>query len=274
MSCSANAASAGSLGWSAGTSGATRWYSEDGRPIQKSRPKRPRDLLPEEGPERDAGDATHEFAHEQAIGDRVITVASPRLPEGRLRRERLDDGVPCQPVDRGDERVADGVEPGLMAQQPSHRDLPFAIGGELRPVLGDRRVHVEDAAVGEQVGDDRARALRRRIDHLERIFGVRPAGLDVGDAAPEVDDPFAVDVQRERCADLPVLLEVPGERVAHTLEPRLNGSLDDGHANDCPVITTGDRRNARVISSTARVRQRRWAASRASWTRDAMPTLR
>ena len=54
--------------------------------------------------------------------------------------------------------------------------------------------------------------------------------FDVGDAAPDVDDLLAVDVQRVARTDLAVLLEVLRERVAHALEAGIDRPTDpDAH---------------------------------------------
>lgn len=63
-------------------------------------------------------------------------------------------------------------------------------------------------------------------DELERVLGPRSAGLDVGDAAPQVDHPAAVDVQAHRRANVSVFDEVVGERMTHRLEPGLHEPLD------------------------------------------------
>ncbi len=53
-----------------------------------------------------------------------------------------------------------------------------------------------------------------------------PASVD---AADEVDDALAVDVERIAGADVAVLVEVPFERVADALETRRDRALHIGH---------------------------------------------
>src|SRR5207248_9652354 len=96
---------------------------------------------------------------------------------------------------------------------------------KLWPVLRDRCIEIEVAALGEQVGADGSRALRRRVDELERVLAPRRACVDVGDTAPDVDDRATVDVRCERRADFAVLLEVLRECLPHALEPRFDVTL-------------------------------------------------
>ena len=75
---------------------------------------------------------------------------------------------------------------------------PLPVGLELGPVLGHRRVDVEVAALGEQVGARGGGALGGGEHQLEAVLRVRRAGVAVGDPAPQVDDLAAADVHRRR----------------------------------------------------------------------------
>ena len=210
-------------------SGATRASCSSGSPIQNSSPSGSRDLVAEERADAAAVDASHHLPEQVAVGDRVVAVRGPGVPQRLLLLERPDHGVPCEHVGRRELGV-ERRQSCLVAQQVAHRD-PFLAGlRELGPVARDRKVDVELAALGEQVHARRGRAFRAREDELQRVGAVEGAGVAVGDAAPHVDDLGAVDVERVARAHLAVLLEVAGERVADGLVPRLDGAADlDSH---------------------------------------------
>ena len=84
-----------------------------------------------------------------------------------------------------------------------------------------------------------------------RVLGPRPAGVDVGDAAPEVDDLLALHVQRERRADLPVLLEVVRERLLDSLEPRCDFAVDVCHGPSPVRVGEAATIHSRYLASTS-----------------------
>jgi hypothetical protein len=62
-------------------------------------------------------------------------------------------------------------------------DLLFAVGAELRPVLGDRRVVVEQAVLGEHVHDGRGRPLA--VDQLLNRVRASTGRPLAGSASPK-----------------------------------------------------------------------------------------
>ena len=91
----------------------------------------------------------------------------------------------------------------LITWRTSTLALPLA--RELRPVLGDRGVEVELAAVGEHQAGQRGHRLRRRPDVDDRVRAptARSApSSPVDRAAPQVDDQLAVDRHGDRRADV------------------------------------------------------------------------
>src|SRR5918995_4499458 len=59
-----------------------------------------------------------------------------------------------------------------VAEQPPHRQVRLALGGELGPVARDGRVQVDLAALGQPVGDDRERPFGRGRHQLQGAIGV------------------------------------------------------------------------------------------------------
>ena len=140
---------------------------------------------------------------------------------------------------------------------------PFPLRLELGPVLGHRRVDVEVAALGEQVGARGGGALGGGEHQLEAVLGVGRAGVAVGDAAPQVDDLAAADVHGGGRAHLAVLLEVGAERVRHAFEP----GLDRAHRSpSChppgPRVGTGVAVAARERATSGELEARRSLRSR------------
>ena len=174
MNCAISSAMAGSWTSSAVTpkpsphwiSGATRCLLLVGEPDPELEAERRRDLVVEERAEALAGDAPDHLADQPAVGGGVVAVRGAGLPHRRLHLERPDHRVPGQRLLEG-ERGVDVGQAGLVAQQPAHGDVALAGRLELGPVLGDRRVDVELAALGEQVGARRGGALGGGEHQLE-----------------------------------------------------------------------------------------------------------
>ena len=116
-----------------------------------------------------------------------------------------------------------------------HPDALLAVGGELRPIARDRRLHVELAAVDQHEQAQGDEAFGAGEDHLQGVALPWPSRLRVGDPAPQVDDRLAVAAHRERRAKLAAVAQVLDEHVAHGLEAV-------GHvAVDQHLVRTGDR---------------------------------
>ena len=102
------------------------------------------DGLAEERAERAAGDPAHQLADRPAEVDHVVAVAGARLPERLLGLQAGDHAVPVvELAGRRPRRAARGRRPsGRASSAPSPSPCRR---GELRPVLGDRRLEVEHA---------------------------------------------------------------------------------------------------------------------------------
>ena len=154
------------------TSGATRCCCSSGRPIQNSRPSGPAISSAKKVPRLLPRDPAHDLADEPPVGGGVVAVGGARLPDGGLRLEGADHRIPGERLLEG-ERGVDVGQAGLVAEQPAHRDVRLAGGLELGPVGGDRRVDVELAALGQEVGARRRGALGGGEHELQRVLGVR-----------------------------------------------------------------------------------------------------
>jgi hypothetical protein len=175
----------------------------------------------------------------------VVAVRDAGLPEGLLHLERADHRLPRERLFPGQPGV-DRREPGLVAEQPTHRDVLLSRLAELGPVLHDRRVEIERPALHEQVRARGRRALGRREHDLQRVAVIGRAGVGAY-AAPQVDDLRAVHVVRVRRTDLAALLEVARERVAHLFESRLDVTPDfDAHPGSPTSIGCTRRTPARA----------------------------
>jgi len=99
-------------------------------------------LLGEEAPERTAIDAPQHLAHQMSLVEGVVARGRARLPPRRLGGEHGGGALQSKmssTVTAGPSRHARGVREDLADQHPL-----LAVGGELGPVPGDRRVDVEE----------------------------------------------------------------------------------------------------------------------------------
>jgi len=133
--------------------------------------------------------------------------------------------LPGQHLGEG-EGAVDRRQAGAMAQHPAHRDLALAVGSELRPIAGHRRIEVDRAALGQPQQTRRGDALGGREDEVERVLAPRPPGLAVGPAAPQIDHRLVVPVDGTGGTDLAEALEARREHLAHGGEPRLHFAAD------------------------------------------------
>ena len=112
-------------------------------------PVRLGDLLLEERPQTATVDAPHDLADEVAVGERVVAVATPGSHSGSCTSSARITGSHASASAAS--ACVDGRQPCLVAEQPAHRDVLLPGLPELGPVLHDRRVDVEQAALGQQV---------------------------------------------------------------------------------------------------------------------------
>jgi len=118
--------------------------------------------------------------------------------------------IPIATTDPGPPYILDPFD--AMRKNVANGDVALAAGLELGPVVGDRGVVVERAAIREDVHRGGEHALGRRERHRQGV-GVPPAAASVGGAGPDVDDLAAavVDADGSAAAALDVSLEYTGD---------------------------------------------------------------
>ncbi len=155
----------------------------------------------------------------------MVAVRRPRLPVGRLARDRRHDRLPREHL-RERQVAVHGREPGLVAEDPAERDGALAASGELRPVGRDGRVQVQHAALDEKVDRGRRQPLRRREEELDRVLLPEPPSLEVREPGPQVDHRLAVPVDGACGAHVAVAVEVRREGVADVREAARDPAVD------------------------------------------------
>lgn len=123
-------------------------------------PERSGDLLAQELPGQQTGDPADDLADQEAVSDRVVSGAGARLPPGLGGREAGRGELPVVELGQG-VRVTQTGDARAVREQVADAHGLLALGGEFGPVGGDRGVQVQESAVGEDVGAERGRALRR-----------------------------------------------------------------------------------------------------------------
>ena len=118
------------------------------------------------------GDPTQHLTDEEAVGDRVVPVGGARLPHRRRRGQLGDHAVPREHLVEG-AGLGRVRQPGLVGQEPPHRDRALALRRELRPVRRHRGVEVELAPLDQQVRQRRRPALGGGEDELQGVGLVR-----------------------------------------------------------------------------------------------------
>ncbi len=183
------------------------------------------DLALQEGAREQPRDAAHDFADEEAVGQRVVPGPGARLPPGLRRREAFGGQLPVVELLEG-VRLAQTGEAGAVREEVAYEDVLLARGGELRPVHGHRGVQVEQAPVGEDVGAQGHRPLRRRphVDQRVPLPGAGPGR--VGPAAPQVGHGLAADGDGDRGAQFAPVPEVLLERRPHRREAGVAVAFD------------------------------------------------
>jgi hypothetical protein len=145
-----------------------------------------------------------------------------------LCRKGIDHRVPGKGIGAG-KRPVQRRQAGLVSQQPADQEALLALGGELGPVGGDRRVQVQFASLDEQQRAGSGRRFGGGINDLQGVVLPRPGGLGIGDAAPQVGHRSAVQVHADRRAHFRAVGEVRRERLADRLESWRGLPHDLGH---------------------------------------------
>ncbi len=171
-------------------------------------------------------DAANQLALIPAVRKGVIPLLCARLPGRFLPGKRF--GQHIRVGDLGQvERLVDGAQAGLVAQQLAHRDVGFAVLGELGPVRGHLLV-----VVGQR-HRHRGKSLGGRHDRDHGIGFPGCLGGHVANAAPEIDDQLALVVDRAGGPQLFTFPKVALKGGAYRLEARggcpINGRLIGSH---------------------------------------------
>jgi hypothetical protein len=205
------------------------------------------DLLAKEGSQRGAGEPAHDLADQIALSDRVVTGPRTGRPEGRLGGEKARHLLPVVEV-----LVADRFLPPRQSRSVAHQvadlDVRLAVGGELRPVAGDRGVEIELAAISQNESAKRRHRLGRRIDVDDHILLPGSALRGVGKAAPKVDDRLPFQGRAERGADVCSAGEIVLEHRAGRGEPVVGKAGNGAVGHGCPpcLLDSAEARRGRA----------------------------
>ncbi len=188
----------------------------------------PGHLLPEEGAHRLAGDPANDLADQIPLGHGVVARHGAGLPPGLLGREQGGGFLPVIKVlDR--HRFGPAWQPGGVAQDVAEQNTSLlATRPELRPVAGHRRVEVELAGVDQHQGAQGGHGLGGRPDVGDGVALPRHGAGGVDPAAPDVDDQFVVEHDRNRRSEIGVAGQAGGEEISHDGEPLVADAMDLG----------------------------------------------
>jgi hypothetical protein len=185
------------------------------------------DLFGQELAERLARDAPYQLAHEVTLIDSVISARAARFPPRCLSRKR--GGRSLEIADVGERRRQRPARDARgVSEQLLDSDVGLALRGELRPVLRYWRVESDPASVGEDERAERSDRFRRREPMGDRVALERSREGSVEIPAPQIDDRFAVDEDRDRSADVGADVEVLRKGVANRRELLLTQAVDFG----------------------------------------------
>ncbi len=211
-----------------GTTFETRWSCSGASPMWKSAPSGPATSLAKNWPSGQPGDAPDHLADEVTLVQRVVARCRPRLPPRRLGGEHRRRLLPVEDVVHHD-RLRPGRHARRVRHQVADLDLVLAVGRELRPVLRNGRVHVEQAALDQHEGAERHHRLGGRPHVGDRVLRPRHGLGGVGPAAPQVDDGLTVERDRHRRAEIGTARKVRREVLSHRDEALVTGAMDLGH---------------------------------------------
>lgn len=99
-----------------------------------------------------------------------------------------------------------------MTQKPTNKYPALSRRGELRPILRDGRIDVQESAIHEMVRAEGRHRLRRRVHIHERVALPFPGPGEVIVAAPQIDDTSPIEIEANRGADLDIDIEAALEQ--------------------------------------------------------------
>ncbi len=141
-----------------------------------------------------------------------------------------------------------------MRERFSDRERAFSVGGEFGPVVGDRRVVVELAALHERGDHQRSDRLGGGINRAEGGVGPWLLARAISEAATQVDDQFVASKGGKRRAMFKAFSKVLLEGLADGFEAS-GGETCDAHARDIGRETL---RVNRAWVQLGRVEDRTW----------------
>ena len=97
-------------------------------------------------------------------------------------------------------RTSQTRQAGVVPHHLTNGEVRLAVGAELRPVLGNRRVVVDQPPVGEPVDHGGSHTLGCREHHRCSIRRPWQFAIPIRPARPHVDDGLAVEIHRQRPA--------------------------------------------------------------------------
>ncbi len=165
-----------------------------------------------------------QLADRPSHGDRVVAAARAGRPESRLggnARDHLFVVVEAT----GSDGTAQVRHADAVVECHLHARLFLAAGAELRPVIGDERVEVEHAAVGEHVRTQCHRPLGRGEHGTQGVL--LPVGPVARHAAtPQVDHGLSLECDRTARTDFVARIEVLDEGLGDLAETAVHAATD------------------------------------------------
>ena len=133
------------------------------------KPSGPVILARQELSHRLAGDPADHLAEDEAAGERVIGEAAARHGQRLGRAQDGEDaGFVGEKIER-DGHAVHGGDAGAVGEDLPEGDGLLPVRAELRDVLDDPVVEVQDAALVEEVDDHRGHRLGRGVEVEERV---------------------------------------------------------------------------------------------------------
>src|SRR5258708_176067 len=192
--------------------------------------QRPCALLGEEPTNRLAGDPADDLANQVTIGKLVIHEGRSWRPKRLHRSERRHGGVPVELFVKSDAAFRwETRQPGSMGQQIRDRYVRFPVGRELRPIVGNWSIRVQQATLNQQVCTRCRHTLATRHDDADRVGGVRSI-IHLIAPRPEIHHPFPMTIDAQLRTTFILQLRL-GKGLAYSLEAIFYNSIYFAHVN-------------------------------------------
>jgi hypothetical protein len=179
--------------------------------------ERPRQFGDEELTEFRSGDPAHHLSDEVPLVEGVVSGELAGLPPWSLGGEHRGRLFPVVDV-LDDDRLGPPGDARCVRQEMANEHIFLTAGGELGPVLGDRSIEVEFAAVDEQQRAQRHHCLGARPHIGDRVPFPRSGARLVSETTPHIDDEFTIDNDRDRSPTIGARGQVGAQDVGHLRE--------------------------------------------------------